>query len=88
MGRVVGLDSDWGRHAMRIPFFGKEEPQPVDVHGTPLQCLVCRHDTFYRREAQMQGGLATLMNLEWTGPVCDCIVCSACGYVHWFFPGK
>jgi hypothetical protein len=28
------------------------------------------------------------MNIEWTSPTCDCMVCSQCGYVHWFFPMK
>ena len=71
-----------------MPFFGKEQPQGVEVHDAPLRCVVCRHDTFYRREAQMHSGWATIMNMEWTGPLCECIVCSQCGYVHWFFPMK
>jgi predicted nucleic-acid-binding Zn-ribbon protein len=71
-----------------MPIFSDDEPQVVEVLGRPLRCVVCQHDTFYRREAQMPSGLSTLMNLEWTAPRCDCIVCSGCGYVHWFFPLK
>jgi hypothetical protein len=29
---------------------------------------------------------ASFFNLEWTSPTCTCLVCSACGYVHWFLP--
>jgi len=71
-----------------MPFFGKEEPEQVSVHDRPLQCAVCRHDTFYRRQSQLPGRMATILNLEWTAPVCDCVICSECGYVHWFFPMK
>ena len=71
-----------------MPIFGEEEPQVVEVHGRALRCLVCEHDTFYRRQAQMHGRLATMFNVEWTAPTCDCVVCSQCGYVHWFFPMK
>ena len=60
----------------------------VDVHDRPLHCLVCEHDTFYRRRAQLHGRMATMFNVEWTAPICDCMVCSACGYIHWFFPMK
>jgi predicted nucleic-acid-binding Zn-ribbon protein len=67
--------------------FGKEDPEPVEVLGRPLRCLVCQHDTFHRREAQLHGKLATLFNVEWTSPTCDCLVCSNCGYVHWFLRG-
>jgi hypothetical protein len=41
---------------------------------------------FYRRQAQLHTRNSTLFNVEWLDPVCDCVVCSACGYVHWFFP--
>ena len=68
--------------------FGPEEPQEVEVHGRPLRCLVCQHDTFYRRKAQLHAQMATIFNLEWTAPSCDCVICSACGYIHWFFPMK
>ena len=23
-------------------------------------------------------------NLEWTAPTATCVICSECGYVHWF----
>ena len=48
--------------------FGEEEPQVVEVHGRALRCLVCEHSTFYRRQAQLHGRLATIFNVEWTAP--------------------
>ena len=71
-----------------MPIFGKEEePQTVNVLDRPLRCVVCQHDTFYRRKAQLHSRFATIFDAEWTGPNCDCLVCSQCEYVHWFFPG-
>jgi len=66
--------------------FGKEEPEPVEMLGKPFCCQVCKHDTFYTRRAQLHAGVATFFNLEWASPTCDCIICSHCGYIHWFFP--
>jgi hypothetical protein len=66
--------------------FGNNEPEPVSVRGKPLRCLACQHDTFYQRRAQLHSGVATFFNIEWASPSCVCVVCSECGFVHWFLP--
>jgi len=66
--------------------FGKEEPETVTVIGKGLRCQVCKHERFWTREAQLHTGVASFFNLEWASPTCTCLVCSECGYVHWFFP--
>jgi hypothetical protein len=66
----------------------KSEPHGVTVNGKPLLCLACQNDGFYRREAQLHGQLATLIDLEWMSPNAILQVCSACGYIHWFLPTK
>lgn len=68
--------------------FGKREPETVEVVGRPLTCQVCHHDTFWRREAQLHTGVASFFNLEWASPTCICLVCSSCGFIHWFFPQR
>jgi predicted nucleic-acid-binding Zn-ribbon protein len=68
--------------------FGKEEPEPITVLDKPLRCQVCGNVTFYQRRAQLHTGVATFFNLEWVSPTCDCMVCSQCGYVHWFLQGE
>lgn len=68
--------------------FGKEEPEPVEMLGKAFHCQVCTHDTFYTRRAQLHAGVATFFNLEWASPTCDCVICSYCGYIHWFFPER
>ena len=67
-----------------MAIFGKEEPEAVTVNGKPLRCVICQHGTFYQRRAQLHGPVATLFNLEWTAPTATCVICSACGHVHWF----
>ena len=64
--------------------FGKEDPEEVTLNERPLRCLVCLNGTFYRRRAQLHGPAATLFNLEWIGLTATCVICSECGYVHWF----
>ena len=69
--------------------FGKDEPEQVEIaalSGKPMKCQVCGNDTFWRRGAQLHTGVASFFNVEWASPTCECVICSACGYIHWFFP--
>ena len=66
--------------------FGSDEPETMDLRGRPFACLACGHNTFYQRRAQLHSGVATFFNLEWASPTCLCVICSACGHVHWFLP--
>jgi hypothetical protein len=68
-----------------MKLFGKDEPETATVKGQPFNCLVCKHNTFWEKRAQMHGALLSFLDLEWLGsPTCDCLVCSECGHVHWF----
>ena len=69
-----------------MPIFGREEPEPVEVLDKPLQCQVCAGGTFYTRKAVLPGAVASFFNFDWAAPSCTCVICSQCGYVHWFFP--
>jgi predicted nucleic-acid-binding Zn-ribbon protein len=65
--------------------FGKDEPETATVRGKPFRCLACSNETFWQQRAQLHGGVASLFDIEWlVSPTCDLLVCSACGYVHWF----
>ena len=66
--------------------FGKDAPEPLEVLGKPLRCHACSHGLFWQKKAQLHSGVATFFNLEWTSPTCVCVICSQCGYVHWFLP--
>lgn len=61
-------------------------PAPFEIRGRALTCQICRNTTFHERRAQLHGGLATLFNVEWASPSAACLICSECGYVHWFMP--
>ena len=69
--------------------FGKDEPETVELaalKGESLKCQVCGNKTFWERNAQLHTGVASFFNVEWASPTCTCVICSACGYIHWFFP--
>ncbi len=62
-----------------------EAGNKVEVLGRELKCLVCGHDRFSQRAAQLETDAATL-NLEFLHRSGVCIICRACGYIHWFYP--
>ena len=63
-----------------------DEPQPVQIVGRTLRCVVCSNDRFWQQRASMHGPVSSFFNLDWAAPSADCAICSACGYVHWFVP--
>ena len=65
---------------------GGERGQVAFVADQPLKCVVCHHDRFRHRRAQLHSASASFFNLEWLGPTADCYICSNCGHVHWFIP--
>lgn len=64
----------------------KEDPMGVEVQGRELKCLVCGHDAFWKREAQLNTAMATFFNFDWANSSGLCYVCAKCGYIHWFLP--
>ena len=58
--------------------FDEDEPEPATVLDKPLKCQVCSNGLFWERRAPLHAGL---------GSLATCLVCSECGYVHWFLPG-
>ncbi len=66
-------------------FSSEKGPETVDVMGRPFRCHVCGSETFWKRSAQLHDGVSTFFKVEWASPSCVCIICSSCGYVHWFF---
>jgi hypothetical protein len=64
----------------------KQDPESVAVNGVDLRCEICKNGTFYHRKAQLQGAVASFFDLEWIGPTAHCLICSNCGYIHWFMP--
>jgi predicted nucleic-acid-binding Zn-ribbon protein len=66
--------------------FKRREVEPVEVCGRAFRCLACGHDRFWQRKAQLNTWAATFLNLDWANRSAICIVCSECGYIHWFMP--
>jgi hypothetical protein len=63
-----------------------KEPKSYEIQGNVLKCLVCGHDEFHNRTAQLHSAGATFFNIEWTSPTGQCFICDRCGFIHWFLP--
>jgi hypothetical protein len=73
MGKSMGL-------------FKSRQPEPLQVNGKDLRCLICGHDQFWKRNAQLNTAAATFFNLDWANRSAVCVICDSCGYIHWFLP--
>ena len=69
-----------------MSLFDAPEPVGVEIKGRGLRCVVCQHDRFWRRSAQLHTATATFFQLQWTNPSALCYECDNCGYLHWFMP--
>ena len=68
--------------------FGNKEPEPVTIAGLTLHCEICKEQSFWRREAQLNTSVASFFGLEWANRSALCYVCANCGYIHWFLPRR
>ena len=64
--------------------FDRDEPETATVIGKPFKCQVCANDLFWQKEAFMRD--TSSIGADWALPRATLLVCSACGYVHWFLP--
>jgi hypothetical protein len=64
--------------------FSRPDPRPQIIGDKPLHCLVCNHDRFYSRDAQLNTAGAELLGFAWANQSATCYVCAECGYIHWF----
>lgn len=67
-------------------FFSESKPEPRErlICDKPLHCLICRHDRFYQREAQLNTAAASFFGFDFANQSGTCLVCAECGYIHWF----
>jgi len=57
----------------------------VDIApGKKLACLVCAHAQFHKRRALLNTRTATFFKLDWANATATNLVCTQCGYIHWF----
>jgi predicted RNA-binding Zn-ribbon protein involved in translation (DUF1610 family) len=63
------------------------EPLRVEIAGEPLRCKHCGADVFFEESVTLDRlALGGPLNLEgWWGHQGTIYVCSACGFLHWFF---
>ena len=71
-----------------MSLFKKSEPEEVFICDRKFVCQICGNALFWRREGQLNTSLATFLNFDWANPSAVCVICSECGYVHWFMSKK
>jgi hypothetical protein len=54
--------------------------------GGPVKCLVCGHDKFYLHEGLLSTAGKTFLNVDWTNPSANCLICERCRFIMWFMP--
>jgi hypothetical protein len=68
--------------------FDEKDSEEVRIEGTPLRCLVCRHDQFWQRNVEITPIMAELFSLEEVRTTVACYICNRCGHIHWFMPQR
>ncbi len=66
----------------------RTQPESVEVAGVHLKCLMCSHESFHRRKTHFDTALIGGLNPEWSDSQGYCMICSRCGYIHWFMTPK
>jgi len=64
--------------------FSKEEATQVSIKGKKLKCVICNHDKFTFRKAQLNTAGLSFLDLDWLNKSARCYVCENCTYIHWF----
>ena len=65
-------------------FSKKKEAKQVSIKGQKLKCVVCNHDKFTFRTAQLNTSGMTSLGLDWLNDSAYCYVCENYTYIHWF----
>lgn len=60
-----------------------EKTVQLNLLGQAFVCTVCAHDEFRRRRVELKTPGSSFLKTKENAIV---LVCSKCGYVHWFMP--
>ena len=53
-------------------------------NGIQVVCVHCKHDSFQKGSAQLNTRGMTFLGLDWLNESATTLICSRCGYIHWF----
>lgn len=62
------------------------ESGPVQVAGSNMACHHCQHTGFESKNVQLNTAGMTLLGLDWANRQATCLICTNCGFIHWFHP--
>ncbi len=60
-------------------------PARYAVNGLPVTCNHCSSDLFEHGEAQLNTALLSFLDLDFANRSANILICTQCGYVHWFY---
>ena len=66
----------------------EKTPEKKEIFGKEMTCLICGHNSFFERKAQLNTRLASFFDFDFANKSGTCIVCEKCGYIHWFLEKK
>jgi hypothetical protein len=58
--------------------------QVVVCGDKTLVCCACGNDAFRQRGGSLNSALANMLGLEGSDRAPRCLICTRCGYIHWF----
>ena len=59
---------------------------PMQVAGQTMRCHHCEHTGFEQKNVQLNTAGMTLLGLDWANRQASCLICTNCGFIHWFQP--
>ena len=62
------------------------EAGPLDAAGPAMACHHCQHTGFEQKSVQLNTAGMTLLGLDWANRQATCLICTRCGFIHWFHP--
>jgi hypothetical protein len=63
---------------------GIKPPRKYQAEGIKIVCPHCKNDTFESREAMLNRGSSTALNLDWLDESAAALVCTKCNMIQWF----
>ena len=59
-------------------------PKSYSINNKQVICFYCGCNEFEEGSALLNTSGMTLMNLDWADRSATILICTQCGYIHWF----
>ncbi|SES88139.1 hypothetical protein [Anaerobranca gottschalkii] len=65
----------------------RKEAKEVKIGEKILECPICNHKKFWKRQTLMNTAGATFFGFDWANKEAVNFICNSCGYIMWFWVG-